>query len=120
MSSGLVWERTPGQLAGDIAAWGERVLTAVMAVAEYIARQAQNDMRTNAVWTDRTGNARSGLFSVAQQAAADLVEIYLSHGHTIDYGVNLELGHGGKYAIVGPTMERLIPEIKRMLDRIFA
>ena len=115
---GFQWISHPNKLARSIEKYGDRVLTAVFALAQYIATQTQNDMRTNASWTDRTGNARSGLFSIAEQAAADLVIIYLSHGHTIEYGIHLELDHGGRYAIIVPTMEKWFPEIKRMLDRL--
>lgn len=93
-------------------------MTAVLAIGKHIATKAQNEMRTNAPWTDRTGNARSGLFSIAEQAARDVVIIYLSHGHTIEYGHYLELSRGGRYAIITPTMEKMYPEIKRMLENL--
>ena len=76
------------------------------------------DMRTNAPWQDRTGNARSGLFSVAEQVSQEMVVIYLSHAHTTDYGIYLELSRGGRFAVITPTMEKLYPEIKRMLDNL--
>ena len=118
--SGIRWVRPPSQLARAIEQYGDRVLAAVMAVGQYIAQQMQNEARVNAPWTDRTGNARSGLFSTAVEAAAqDVVIIYLSHGHTVDYGVYLELANGGNYAVIMPTIEANLGEIERMLQRIF-
>lgn len=117
-ASGFQWITSPNVLARNIDKYGDRVFKAILAVAKYIATRAQNEMRTNAPWQDRTGNARGGLFSVAEQAAAELVIIYLSHGHTIEYGIHLELDWGGRYAIIVPTMENLYPEIRRMLDNL--
>lgn len=114
----IEWDVHPDTLARNIKKYGDRVMPAVLAIAKYIAAKSQNEMRTNAPWEDRTGNARSGLFSVAEQMSAELVVIYLSHGHTIEYGAALELSRGGKYAIIVPTMEKMYPEIKRMLDKL--
>ena len=92
---------------------------AVHALAQYIGTKMQNESRRNAAWQDRTGNARSGLFStVVQEVAGKLVIIYLSHGN-IYYGKFLELAHGQKYAIVMPTIQANLPVLKQMLDDLF-
>ncbi|MCL4295682.1 MAG: hypothetical protein KJ077_08140 [Anaerolineae bacterium] len=110
--------------------YGVRVFDAILAVADFIATKMQNHARQNARWQDRTGNARSGLFGAAVKkergaggqflaTAERTVEIYLSHGSTVFYGKFLELAHGGKYAIIWPTIEKYLPELKRLLDGIF-
>ncbi len=114
------WIKPPGQLANAVKEYGDAVMVAVFAVAQTIASQAQNDMRTNAPWTDRTGNARSGLFSMAEQAANDVITIYFSHGHTVEYGKFLELSRGGTYAIIMPTMRKILPDLEKMLQDIFS
>lgn len=115
------WIQPPAAMARALAQYGDKVLTAVQMVAEKIAQDhLQPEMRANAPWEDRTGNARSGLFAaVVREAARDIVVIYLSHGHTVYYGVFLELARGGKYAIIMPTLERNLPRIKKMLDDLF-
>jgi hypothetical protein len=75
-------------------------------------------MRQTARWEDRTGNARSGLFSLTEQAAQDVVTIWLSHGHTVDYGKWLELANAGKYAVIMPTLQQFLPEIEQALNRL--
>lgn len=66
---------------------------------------AQNDAvsyaRKNAPWTDRTGNARSGL-----HASVNLGENFaeLIVAHSVPYGIWLEVRWSGKYAIIGPTI----------------
>jgi len=120
MGMHVQWTVPPDALAEAIRKYGDRVMTAVKALGDAIATQAQNDMRRNAPWRDRTGNARSGLFSLAERAAQDVVIIYFSHGHTIEYGKYLELSRSGRYAIIRPTMERMYPETIRLLNRLFA
>lgn len=114
----FVWVVAPERLAQQIEAYGDRVRVAVRATADYFAALLQNEARDNAPWTDRTGNARTGLFAVAEQAAGDVVEIYLSHGHTVEYGVWLELAHGQRYAVIMPTLERNLPTLERMLAEL--
>lgn len=114
------WITPPSHLAKAIELYGARVMTAVHAVANQIATQAQNDMRQNAAWTDRTGIARGGLFSTAQRASEDVVILYLSHGTAVWYGVFLETRYAGKYAIIIPTMQRILPDLEKMLKEIFA
>lgn len=119
-NAGIRWVRPPDQLAAAIERYGDRVLTAVQAVAQYIATEMQGSARHNAPWTDRTGNARSGLFGTSESdVAKHLVVIYLSHGPVIDYGVFLELANGGRYQIIMPTIEMYLPEVHRMLQGIF-
>lgn len=112
------WVRPPSALNREIRRYGERVMVAVAAVADFIGQKAQGEMRQEARWTDRTGNARSGLFAaVAKEAAGDLVVLYLSHGHTVYYGKFLELAQ--RYAIIMPVIERNLPELERMLKGLF-
>lgn len=115
----VYWVEPPEKMAAALEAYGAKVFVAVLAVARFIAAKMQNASRQNAPWEDRTGNARSGLFAVAEQAGKEIVELYLSHGHTVFYGQFLELNHGGKYAIIMPTIEQHLPELKHMLDGIF-
>lgn len=116
----IFWVTPPKTLIPKVEQYGDRVLVAVHAVAQFMATKMQNHSRQNAPWTDRTGNARSGLFGVIDEdVARGIVAIYLSHGHTIHYGVALELGYGGKYAIILPTIEQHLPELQRLLASIF-
>lgn len=118
MSVKFTWTTPPQRMATNIDQYGERVIVAVKALADYFAQRIQDDMRTNAPWQDRTGNARSGLFSVAEMASRDVVALYLSHGHTIEYGKWLEVAHAGRYAVVMPTLEKWMPEIERQLTAL--
>lgn len=116
----LVWRTPPDALARAIERYGERVLIAVAAVAQRLATIMENSAKQNAPWTDRTGNARTGLFGTSEaNLARHMVVIYLSHGPVIDYGVYLELAHGGRYGVVMRTIESHLPQLHAMLNDIF-
>lgn len=119
-TSGIRWIRPPDQLARAVEQYGDKVLVAVAAVAGRIATIMQNSAKNNATWTDRTGNARSGIFgTVETDLSRQLVIIYLSHSAMLEYPLFLEVSHGGRYAIIMRTIERHLPELKSMLDDIF-
>ena len=117
---GVRWETPPSALAQAVERYGDRVLTAVAAVAQYAATQMQNQAKADATWTDRTGNARTGLFGTSEaDFARHVVTIYLSHGAVISYGVWLELANSGNYAVIMRTMEAHYGDLMSMLNEIF-
>lgn len=117
--SGFQWVTSPSVMQEGVRKYGAKAIVGAKAVADKNAAAAQNVMRQNARWTDRTGNARSGLFSVAEMAGDDRIEIIFSHGHTVEYGIHLETGHGGKYAIIAPTLQQFVPLVRADLQNLF-
>jgi hypothetical protein len=89
----------------------KRLLPAVDAAVDLVfdryEPEAESYMRTNAPWTDRTGNARNGLF--AQHDAEHMVRHELTLYGTMPYTFWLEVKYSGKYAIVGPSLLHLAP-----------
>lgn len=94
-----------------------RVNSALMQLAEYLARIFEQEAKREAPWTDRTGNARQRLHAFTRAISQDVVEVWLSHG--VEYGVYLETRFQGRYAIIWPTIEAHLAEIDRMLRAIF-
>lgn len=86
-----------------------KVDAAVELVFEMTAADAETYMRTNARWTDNTGNARAGLF--ATPGGEPMVIRDIVFHHTMDYGYWLEVRWSGRYAIIGPTMFHYAPII---------
>lgn len=116
---GVRWVTPPSTLASNVERYGERVLQAVAAVAQYVATAMQNDAQANAIWQDRTSNARTGLFGTSEaDFAKHVVTIYLSHGSVVDYGIWLELANSGNYAIIMRTMQSHYNELMTMLRDI--
>lgn len=79
-------------------------------------------MKHNAPWTDRTTNARNGLFGKYRREARTLFSI--TFGHSVDYGVYLEKGteHAKAYPIILPTIDYIAKQLQhsftKLIDRI--
>ena len=115
----IQWVTPPSELATAIERYGEKVLTAVAAVAQYVATQMQNDAQAMAGWTDRSGNARTGLFGTAEaDFSRHVVVLYLSHSASLEYGVWLELAHNGNYAVIMRTMQSHYNTLMGMLKEV--
>lgn len=104
----LVWQIPPSVIAVRVTAVGPLIRVRLAKALQRFAAQAQDEMKTGAPWTDRTGAARASLTARANISATEGV-ITLSHG--VDYGIWLEVANQGRYAIVGPTVASFGPKV---------
>lgn len=95
-----------------------RTDNAVGGVMEYWDSKIEAYMRINAPWTDRTGNARSGLFAKAGHER--FKRHWIDLGHRMPYGIWLEIRFAGKYAIVFPSLVLFGPKIMKTMNKLFA
>lgn len=86
-----------------------RVDAAVDLVFDRYEAIAETHARTNAPWSDETGNARAGLF--AQHDAQPMERHTLTVYGTMPYTFWLEVRWSGKYAIIGPTLVDIAPRM---------
>jgi hypothetical protein len=108
-----------GNMAHNLNTGDVQLNSKLQAVLQYYAPEVENWMKTNAPWTDRTGNARNGL-------AARAYSEKNSHGivlyYQVPYGIWLEVRFNGEYAIIGPALEYWGPivmtGVKDMLEKI--
>ena len=84
-------------------------------VAQYWAPRVENYAKTNAPWTDRTGNARNGL---AARSYRDGQETGIILYHQVPYGIYLETRWDGRYAIIDPTIAEMGPKVMQSYNRI--
>lgn len=81
-------------------------------VARQVFEQARGEVeeyaRSNAPWEDRTGAARAGLTAEVSSSAGDVV---MTLGHTVEYGLWLEVIQNGKFATIMPTLEVKAPQV---------
>jgi hypothetical protein len=142
MNSGFQWVVSPQVIAQGLEDYGQKVLVALQAVATYWGQSNQDEARQNAVWEDRTGNARGGLFfavdgfglepitgTVTPEALSQMSDVTIESGdkntliitlgHTVFYGKFLELSNGGTYAIIMSTMEKNLGNLERMVQEVF-
>ncbi len=85
-------------------------------IIDYHSMAGVRDMKQNAPWTDRTGAARSGLFTVTEHGNGHYTIVF---SHTMHYGFWLEVKFSGRDAIIMPTVKSrgraLMDDIKRRL-----
>lgn len=107
------------QVLSAMDAYGDKVQRAVRQIADYWAGVMEAYAKQNAPWTDQTANARQALHAFVEDVSSDgSVALYLSHG--MDYGLWLEIRWAGRYAIIWPTIEEHIPQIRAMVQRVFS
>lgn len=106
------------ELDYNLARFDDRARRGIGRSMEYQATRSEAWMKTNAPWTDRTTNARSGLFAkVDDTIGADVWLLILSH--TVAYGIWLEVANSGQYAVVRPAFLRAEREIMVLLSKLF-
>lgn len=88
----------------------QRKKAGMYALLQNWAGQLEGYARQHAPWTDRTGHARQGLHG-GVDIRGDQQILYLSHG--VEYGIWLELAHGGNYAVVRPTVDAHLSRIRQ-------
>src|SRR5947209_5659641 len=93
----------------------------VSRVLEAYADEIGPEMKANAPWTDRTGNARRSLFARVEEGSDGTQQLRFGYDHTevpIPYWIFLERMQAGRFAIVGPTYDRYLPEIARSMREV--
>lgn len=107
---------TEDTLTPSLAQLDPQLHSAISALIEFYSDFAEGYMRNNAPWTDRTGNARQGLFARAITSGDQYVIIIY---HTMPYGIWLEVRWNGRYAIILPTVESVGPKLMSGLRGLF-
>jgi hypothetical protein len=125
---------TEDTLTKGIREFGPKLNLAVGALMKQSAPQVQNYARRNAPWTDRTGNARQGLFAeYSAGREAFLGSAFGGNGvgqhtitlyHSVNYGIWLEVRFAGRYAIIAPTIEvegaRIMGKMNKLITKLKA
>ena len=106
----VVWTSPPNQVFPALLKWyQEAIYEGILKLAEYFKPKIEAWMKQNAVWTDRTGNARQTLFTDIKTVINQMVTITLNHG--VDYGYWLEVANNGDYSIILPALDYWAPKI---------
>lgn len=101
-----------------LAQFDSRIHNRMVAISDFHAQRAQAEMREKAPWTDRTGNARNGLFAqpfytlgsggVGRDAAGRFTSGGSTYGvvlyHSVPYGIWLETRWAGRFAALVPVL----------------
>jgi hypothetical protein len=93
----------------------KRMKAAGMMIAKYIAEEMERYAKENAIWTDRTSNARQGLKGTTR---FDENAIYAVIAHSVEYGKWLEIAHEKKYAILKQTVNKHYDDFVRAIEKV--
>ena len=117
--SKVVW--TTDTLNPGLISFPVKFAAALWTLMEYNETKVQDHMRTTAPWTDRTGNARQGLFAKAYKEPG---HVGIVAYHTMPYGIWLEVKNEGQYAVITPTIPvegaRIMQDISKLLTMMRA
>jgi hypothetical protein len=104
------WEVEPGEAFGKLAQdYATRIHQQVLQIAYNYEGEIEQWMKANAPWADVTGEARRTLLTETFDQINSYVIIHLTYG--VDYGLYLEFGRGGQYAVIGPAIDYFAPKI---------
>ena len=103
----------------NLQTWADRQRAAVIALANNWAGQLEGRAKAAAPWTDKTGNARNGLFGSTEVTGMTRNEVKIRLGHSMEYGIFLELANDGRFAVLKPTIDQAVPEIYDSYKRLW-
>ena len=107
--------KNEAQLSKNFSQFGNQIKNIVHDLVDVKFNEMVTFAKANAVWIDRTGNARNSITS-EDISSGDVVKFYLTIG--VDYGIWLELANDGKYRILQPTMTIYEPQIMKLLETV--
>ena len=116
MAEGVVWDIGPAVVVRHMEEMAGRINAIITTSVDYFATRVETEAKTNAPWTDRTGNARNGLKTQAFHKPEEHVIVLF---HQVPYGIFLEVCNDGKYAIVEPTIKKNADELMKTMGRLF-
>lgn len=117
MSLSIGWDRRPE----DVFVEGYRnywntIVKAIQALCQSYAARIEAWMKENAVWMDRTGNARQSLYAAVDELVNGAV---ITLGYGVDYSVFLELANQGRFSILLPALDKFAAELWEDIQALF-
>jgi len=113
-SKSFTWD--PSEMKASLNTFDARIDALVAVVVDYSADKATRYMKTNAPWTDRTGNARQTLQARAQHKPFEHV-IRMFGG--MPYQIWLEIRWGGRYSIIAKSIKPVGANTMKLLKGLF-
>lgn len=103
------WQVSPSQaFVPGMIAYERRLYGALHRLMATFAQEIEAWMKQNARWQDDSGLARASLWAEVRTLGNDIA---LAIGHGVWYGLYLETGFAGRYAIITPAMDEFGPRI---------
>jgi len=111
------------QLTTNLEQFGAEVNKRITLAVDFAAGEGVKQLKTQAPWTDRTTNARSGLVAVPEHSGVSQIgfaQHEIIFAHAVTYGIWLEICNHKKYQIIMPTVidvgKHLMNELSTLFD----
>lgn len=118
MVMGLKWTKSPTEVF--VPAYDAYIDKLVLAVEELV-RSAMPEidewMKAEAVWRDRTGNARRSLHTELMREGL-VIALVMQYTTPIFYSQYLETMQSGRFSILGPALDHWTPILFARLQRM--
>lgn len=105
-----------GEIGRNLARLDQRIDRKLDIIFAAQAQRGEAYMKLNAPWTDRTGAARSGLYTRYSKLGSTR-EILFSH--SVAYGIWLEVANSGDYQVILPSLRVIGRETMAQLKDLF-
>lgn len=105
-----------GELERNVKILEHRTKTAIRMVVEVNATRGEGYLKTQAPWTDQTGAARSGMFTLTHHEEDRHTILF---AHSVHYGIWLEVKNSGEYEVIMPVVRQTGDELMADLDKLF-
>lgn len=102
----------------ELSMFSDKSLKALLMYSNTKATEIKSYMQKNRPWTDRTGEAKRRLGTAVGYNTGDK-ELAIALYHGVSYGIDLEMKHECRYAIILPTIRHYSPIIMNDLQEIF-
>lgn len=113
---GFQWQVAPDQTIPQMTeAYTKVIFQSGRRIAYEQAEAMEQYAKTNAPWTDRTGDAREFLSATVEETGP-IGTIVLSHG--VPYGIWLEVANQGRFSIIPETIHVFGPIVMRSLQNM--
>lgn len=115
----VTWNITPQESWGQLVqAQVNAIETEIVALIDGLTDDVAAWMKAEARWTDRTGDARAGLYADVEYIANQAVYLLMSHDVTLAYTWYLEYAHAGRFSILGDAVDVWSPVVFRGVEAI--
>lgn len=117
MSDSVNWDFDMSAVVTGLDGVESRLQASIKLICDTVAKKMESWAKDNAIWVNRTTNARQGLSGEAIWKDSDTIWICVAH--SVDYGVWLELANERRYAILEASIEANKDELIRALKKLF-
>lgn len=113
------WDYSPRKVWLDnFDEYVKAIMEGLQKICELYAPEIEKWMKENASWSDRTSNARQGLYAEVYELV-DMMGYGVMFDHKMEYGFWLEFANQGRFGIIAPALDRFGSQMFKDVKKLF-